>query len=240
MPQPFERLGFLSSEVEQWRDEHRGRLQALFENIEQGSKTAIAEVHAARGTATLAYVVGTAFWLRAIEACQGAVLLSERGLATSSYAVLRTALECLFSACALWRKPEIVGDINAWHHQERIKQAREMLRCGAEQRVLPERLSVLKAIAAEMPTSSKWSFWEAAQVAGLEFEYAAMYRGLGIAGAHATPRSLDSFHDEHDDGTMRLRHAPDFAKLDWLLSLVGDCLRMGIERHQEALKSIES
>lgn len=240
MPQPFERLGFLSSEVEHWRDEHRGRLQTSFKYIEQRSITAIAEVQAARGTATLAYVVGTAFWLRAIEACQGAVLLSERGLATSSYAVLRTALECLFSACALWRKPEIVDDIDAWHHQERIKQAREMLRCGAEQRIFPERLSVLKAVAAEMQPTSKWSFWEAAKVAGFEFEYATMYRGLGIAGAHATPRSLDSFHDERDDGTMGLRLAPTFEKLDWLLSLVADCLGKGIERHQEALKSIES
>jgi len=166
------------------------------------------------------------------------VLLAERGLATTPYATLRTAFECLFAACALWRDPTVVDKMENWHHKERIKQAKGMLEAGAETRVQSNRLSELKAIADEAPPQSNWSHHEAAKIAGLRFEYETAYRGLGLAGAHATPRSLDDYHVVHPDESLTLRFQPTTKRLEWLLGLVDTCIGAGIQRHREAQSSL--
>lgn len=238
MNAPFETLGFFSFEVDHFRATERVRLKSEFENLEQTVATAIAELRSMTGMAAPAYLVGAAFWLRCIESCQGTVLLAERGLATASFAPLRTAYECLFAASALWRRPEVADKMEAWHHEERIKQARQMLTEGAETRVEPVRLIELKAIAAEQLVPSGWSHWEAACAADLKFEYAMAYRGLGIAGAHASPRSLDDFHDVQADGSFDLDLSPRADRLGWLLGVVATCMRCGIQRHREARSSL--
>lgn len=240
MTRSFETLGFLSPDVEQFRSAERARLNAEFEKVENTVSLANRELRSVSGAVAPTYLVGAAFWLRAIESCEGTVLLAERGLATSPYAVLRTAFECLFAACALWRKPEVADKLEAWHHEERVKQARQMLAEGAATRIPPERQDELKAIAAEQPSPSGWSHWEAACAADLRFEYAMVYRGLGIAGAHASPRSLDDFHATQADGTFDLTMQPNSARLEWLLGLVDTCLNRGIARHQEARGSLHS
>lgn len=232
MSVPFETVGFFSSEVDDFRSAERARLAAEFVDLERTTATAIAELQSVSGMATPAYLVGAAFWLRCIESCQGTVLLAERGLATASLATLRTAFECLFAACALWRKPEVADKMEAWHHEERVKQARQMLAEGADTRVPPIRLPELKSIAAEQPAASGWSHWEAACAADLKFEYAMAYRGLGIAGAHASPRSLDDFHETQADGSFDLRLRPRAERLEWLLGVVTTCLNCGISRHR--------
>jgi hypothetical protein len=67
-----------------------------------------------------------------------------------------------------------------------------------------------------------------------------MYRGLGIAGAHASPRSLDDFHVAQPDGTFDLQLQPTSERLAWLLGLVVTCLNCGIARHREARSSPQS
>jgi hypothetical protein len=156
-------------------------------------------------------------------------------MAAIPFAALRTAYECLFYACALWRKPTLAAKFEALHHQERIKQARAMLNAGAEARVSPDRLSVLRDVAAEKPPFEVGiSAWEAAGAADLIFEYENVYRGCGLAGAHASVRSLDDFYQEQDDGSMNLRLEPDVKRIPWLLGLVDTCLQCGIERRREA------
>lgn len=239
MTKSFESLGFLSSESEEFRASVRSQFSAQFGEVESTSEIAIAELSAIKGNAPPSYIVGVVFWLRSIESCQGTVLLAERGLATSSYSVLRTALECLFAACAVWRKPEVADKIESWHHAERVKQAKQVLSVGAEGRVTPEDLAVLKAVAAELVPPSGWSHWEAARSAGLTFEYELMYRGLGIAGAHATARSLDNFHAVQEDGSFDLNVQPTAVRLAWLLSLVTSCLNLGIARQREAASALK-
>jgi hypothetical protein len=234
MTRSFETLGFLSSETDEFRGSVRAQFGAEFDDVKRAAATAIADLHLVNGKAPPCYLVGTAFWLRCIESCQGTVLLVERGLATSPFATLRTALECLFSACALWRKPEVAEKMHAWHDEERVKQAKQILFVGAEGRVTPEGLAQLNAVAAEQPPSSGWSHWEAACAAELQFEYAMMYRGLGIGGAHASPRSLDDFYTAQVDGSLELKLEPTSERLAWLLGLVGKTLKLGIARHREA------
>lgn len=237
MTQSFETLGFLSSECEEFRASVRSQFSARFGEVEAASEIAIAELSTVTGDAPPSYILGVLFWLRCIESCQGTVLLAERGLATSPFPVLRTALECLFAACAMWRKPEVADKIQAWHHEERVKQAKQALSVGAEGRVTPEGLAELKATAAETAPPSGWSHWEAACAADLKFEYAMMYRGLGIGGAHASARSLDDFHAVNSDGSFDLHLRPTADRIAWLLGLVTNCLKLGIGRHREARSS---
>lgn len=161
-------------------------------------------------------------------------MLIERGLPSAPFSVLRTAYECLFVACALWREPSLTAKLQAGHDAERVKQAKAMIAAGAATRVLPARLPDLQAVAAEIaPASTGLSAWEAAGAAKLTCEYETIYRGFGIAGAHASLRSLDDYFDEQPDGSLNLAFEPSAERAEWLLGLVATCLTCGINRHRE-------
>jgi hypothetical protein len=163
------------------------------------------------------------------------VLLIERAMPTAPFGTLRTALECLFVACALWRKPALAAKLQAGHDAERVKQAKEMIAGGAASRVSPEGFAALQAIAAEtVAASTGLTAWEAAGAADLNFDYQAAYRGFGIAGAHASLRSLDDNFVEQADGSLDLQFRPNSERTEWLLGLVSTCLICGIDRHREA------
>lgn len=234
MTNAFESLGFLSPDLDMLRHTERARLAAEFANLEHTMSVAIEECRQVSGITSENYFVGAAFWLRCIESCQATVLLGERGLSTTSYATLRTAFECLFAACALWRDPAVAGRMEAWHHKERIKQAKGMLAAGAETRVSPAELAALRAISSDVSPPCDWSHQAAANIAELRFEYETAYRGLGLAGAHATPRSLDDYHFVQPDDSLTLRFEQTTTRLEWVLGLVNTCLVRGIQRHRDA------
>lgn len=230
----FNELGFLSDEVEATRLVIREQLPAEFAQVEAAVRLSIAELAAVQGSASPGYLVAMGYWLKCIESCQGAVLLIERGLPGAPYPVLRTAFECLFFACAVWRKPELLDKLKAGHDAERVKQANLMLAAGAAARVTPGRLADLQAIAAEPTDGTGVSAWEAANAADLVFEYQTAYRGFGIAGAHATARSLDDYVEQLEDGSFTLGLEPGCERTAWLLGLVVTCLSCGTGRHREA------
>jgi len=238
MPKSFGSLGFFAPELDSLRHTERLRLAAEFAKVEQSIVMALDELQQAIGDVSGSYFIGAAFWLRCIESCQATVLLAERGLPTTPYATLRTAFECLFAASALWRDPTVSDRMEAWHHKERIKQAKGMMAAGAEKRVPSDRLAELNGIASEATPRSDWSHQAAADVAGLRFEYETAYRGLGLAGAHATPRSLDDYYVANFDEPPTLQFQPSTKRLEWLLSLVDTCLECGIQRRREAQSNL--
>lgn len=233
----FDELGFLSDEVEAALQGIREQLQAEFAQVEAAVRVSMAEMAGVQGSASPGYLVASGYWLRCVESCQGAVLLIERGLPGAPYPVLRAAFECLFFACAVWRKPELLDKLQAGHDAERVKQAKLMLAAGAASRLTPERLAELQAVAAEPTDGTAVSVWEAANAADLVFEYQTAYRGFGIAGAHATARSLDDYVKQLDDGSFSLGFEPQYEHTAWLLSLVVTCLSCGTGRHREARAS---
>jgi hypothetical protein len=231
----FDAMGYLSSDVDAERHALRERHKIEFANVETLVERAMAELKAASGTASEDYLLGVGFWLRCLECCQGTVLLVERGLPTAPFPILRTAFECVFFACALWRKPSLVAKLQPGHDAERLKQARGMIGAGAASRVPPAGLADLQEVAAEtVPTSTGLTAWEAAGAADLSFEYETAYRGCGLAGAHASLRSLDDYFIEQPDGSFGVGLQPDSKRTAWLLSLVSTCLSCGIDRHHEA------
>jgi|GEM_PF-3022544 len=230
MSDTFDVYGYLSDESEQFRIEQRERTPGEFAQVEQTVASALVQFHSiGSGHATPGAIVALGFWLRCLETCQGVVLLTERGMAASALALLRTAYECLFYACALWRKPELAGKMEAAHHFERTKQARAMLDAGRD-RLDATRLAELETIAAETYPQASFSAWDAAFASDLRFEYEAAYRGLGIGGAHATLRSLDGYHTVQPDGSFDLVAEPDSERVSWILGLVDTCIRCGMQR----------
>jgi hypothetical protein len=235
MSRTFEEIGFLSPEVDAFRAGAREKYAIEFARLESAISEALTDLRSINGQADAAYFAGLAYWVRCIEACQAAALLTERGMGASSFSALRIAYECLFFACALWRDPALQTKAEALHHHERIKQARGLLRTGAATRVAEDRLSILNAVAAEVPpVEAPLSAYEAATAAGLAFEYEYVYRGCGMAGAHASARSLDDFCVDQPDGTLSLRLEPSEQRIGWLLNLIDGCLHCGIERRREA------
>lgn len=238
MPKSFGSLGFFAPELDSLRNTERLRLSAEFAKVEQSILMALDELQQPIGDASGSFFIGSAFWLRCIESCQATVMLAERGLPTTPHAILRTAFECLFAASALWRDPNVADRMEASHHKERIKQAKGMMAAGAKKRVPPDQFAELKGIASEATPESSWSHQAAADVAGLRFEYETAYRGLGLAGAHATPRSLDDYYVDHLDKPPTLQFKPSTKRLEWLLSLVQTCLICGIQRRREAQSNL--
>jgi hypothetical protein len=231
----FSELGFPSSEAERnvqhLREEHHERF-ARVEILLVGAMLAVQRKDFA---ASRTYLVGVGYWLRCIEACQGAVLLIERGMPAAPYSVIRTAFECLFIACAVWRKPELLDKLEGGHHSERIKQAVAMVKAGAQSRVPPEQFAELKKVAETVPPSLPGlSFHDAAVVGGFEWEYQHVYRGLALAGAHATVRSLDDFVEEQSDGSFSIGFESSPNRIAFQLTWVADCLEKGMERHENA------
>lgn len=235
MTSAFDALGYLSADVEDARRALRDRHSADIAKVEALCAEALGDLAEIEGDRTQAFLVGLGFWLRCIEACQGAVLLIERGLPTAPFPVLRTAFECLFFACALWRNPGLAERLQVGHDVERVKQAKAMIAAGAASRIPAERVLDLESVAAEAtPLGSGLSVWEAAVAADLRHEYETAYRGFGIAGAHASLRSLDDYFDERADGSFTLRFEPNSSRTAWLLGLVATCLKGGVDRCRQA------
>ena len=233
MSDSFDTHGYLSEESEQFRVEQWERTPNDFTQVRQAVATALEQLKSiAPGHAEPGVLAALGFWLRCLEACQGVVLLAERGMASSALALLRTAYECLFYACALWRKPELADRLEAAHHCERTKQARAMLDAGRD-RIDPERLAELEAIAAEIYPHASFSAWDAASAADLRFEYVSAYRGLGLIGARAPLRSLDAYYTEQADGSFDLTAKPEPERVAWILGLVNTCIRCGMHRLRE-------
>lgn len=231
----FSEFGFLSDEATTNVQPLREAYQEQFARVEDLMAGAMLAVQRNEFTASRTYVVGVGYWLRCIEACQGAVLLIERGMPVAPYSVIRTAFECLFIACAVWRRPELLGKLEDGHHVARIKQAIGMVKAGAQSRVPPEQFAALKEVAETVPPSlSGLSFHDAAVAGGFEWVYHHVYRGLALAGAHATVRSLDEFVKEQPDGSFSIGFESSPNRIAFQLTWVADCLRKGMERHENA------
>ena len=229
----FREHGFLSDESEGARAGVRETSPAEFERARRLVYTVISDI-AECETSVISDAGAGAFgyWIRTLEACQGTCLLAERGMETSALALLRTAYECLFFACALWRSPSAAARIEAEHHRQRIRQAQRMHATG-EGRITELEMRELASIAAEQLPTGGYSAWDAASDAGLIFEYEERYRGLGIGGALASLRSLDATFRCNDDGSLDFELGPDTTRVAWIVGLACDCLVIGALRFRE-------
>lgn len=178
--------------------------------------------------------------LRAVESCEATLILIDKGMAGAAWAPLRTAWECLFYAAALWRNPARFADFTEAHHKERLTQV-HALRKSAPPTLSPESVAKLETLAQYPGTNEKWPCFNAAEEAGLKIEYELFYRGCGLAGAHATQRSLDRHFTQLNgakEGEYLWTYAPNFdtaaIQTEWAIQ----CLALTMDRFQEQLTAV--
>lgn len=180
---------------------------------------------------------GIGLFLRLVESSEATIILIDKGMAGAAWATLRTAFECLFYTCALWRNPARWDDFTEAHHKERLTQVHALQKC------VPHELSVdaiekLDALAESRNTHQKWPAYNAAEEAGLKDYYELFYRGCGLAGAHATQRSLDrhlKVDSQRAESTPALDYGPNFDQARTQIAWTLQCLATGMDRLQEQL-----
>lgn len=167
-------------------------------------------------------------WLRSIESCKATLVLMDLRMFGAAMATMRTALECLFYAGALWKSPELHELWVNWQVVETGKQA-SALKASSDYTLLTEdnRRTVDAWIAAEKGPD-KLDAYRAAKHADLEWLYTLGYRGCSSGGAHATPLSLQT-HLEKLEGVVVFNIMPDLTGVTLLLQTVQQCLVSGAD-----------
>ncbi|HEP6430596.1 TPA: hypothetical protein VDB83_004919 [Burkholderia cenocepacia] len=227
----FSTKGFLSPLLATQQELAREQFKEEFRECERWSDRAMASL----GALTPGYkhpsaVVAAAYWMRCIRACQGGILLAERGMIPDALTLARSAVESLFHAVAVMDKPELLERLVEHDMLERIKQARGIMSVASIiHHVSPDEragLEALMAAAAEKPR--QWGAYDAAREAGLLELYETMFRGFSRSSAHSTLAALDHEFDQSSVGDLDF--GPNYAYLGWTLEMLGICLRVGIER----------
>lgn len=231
----FEEIGFFSAETERNVAAIRSQNASLYTELDAEIRKAFEILGSGYSPQSLADAAGLLHFVRCIEACQATAILAERGVSSASFSVLRTAFECLFMACALWRKPEMLERHEKTHDTERILQAKEMLRIADKHLITGPSRALLEEVATEQSPGDKLSVFDSAAAADLLDLYQIIWRGSALAGAHATVRSMDNYCFEQPDGSFLLDLKPNYERVDFFLGLVMTCLRTAFARYQELL-----
>lgn len=222
-----------STEREQRASPLREQHAQLYEELDAFFAEALGTLSSGYTPDYLAYAAGLIYWVRCIEACQATVLIAENGLSTAAFSTLRTAYECLFVACALWRRPELLEKLEQTHDTERIQQAAEMLKHVDELNLSDTARATLEEVAAEKSTKKKLSAFDTAKAADLLPQYQVVWRGSALAGAHATVRSMDTYCFEQPDGSFIIDLRPSYDRIPFFIGLVTTCLKTGLQRLEE-------
>ncbi|MEX3555804.1 MAG: DUF5677 domain-containing protein [Burkholderia gladioli] len=227
----FRTKGFLSPLLATQQALAREQFKDEFRECEQWSDRAMASLRTLTpGYKHASVAFAAAYWMRCIRACQGGIILAERGMIPDALTLARSAVESLFHAVALIDKPALLDRLIEHDMFERIKQARGILSTASIMRhVAPADRAGIEALilaAAEKPRS--WPAYEAAKEAGLLELYETMFRGFSLSAAHSTLTSLDHEFVPSSDG--ELDFGPSYEDLSSTLEMLGICLRVGIER----------
>ncbi|KER73657.1 hypothetical protein HR51_00785 [Burkholderia cepacia] len=230
-----ETRGFLSVEIESHRTEARRCHEREFADCDAWSDAAMSQLASLGpigGSPAKLFAVG--FWMKCVRACQGAILLAERGLIPDSMTLTRTAVEALFHAAALAVKPALVEKMVAEDRKQKRKQAQEMTKEATIDASLSDHdrkaLRALLEEEEEEEAGAALSAYEAAEAADLLALYQTMYRGLSLGAAHSTLTALDHEFSQGPQGQVELDFGPSTGNLEFALGMVSSCLRIGIEK----------
>lgn len=237
-PDTFEVNGFLSAEMEVFCTNYRHEFAKEFERCENLCSQATQQLFGTElSTAPAHIVLAVSFWSRCVSACQGAVILIERGMSADGQTLIRSAVEFLFFAVALLKDAGVVARMEGQDNADKLKQARSMLKEGvAGGHLNPEqKIDLEEIIATTPPSSSSISAYDAAQIAGLGYIYQTVYRGLSLASAHGTLTSTNNFFIETDDGLLGMEFGPKPNGIKWSLELTSNCMSAGLDHFATVL-----
>lgn len=232
--------GFLSSEIEAQQKLAREQYASEFHACEQWSDRAVALI-ATMGAdqANIAKFFAIGYWMRCVRACQGAIILCERGMIPDALTLLRSAVESLFHTVALLNEPQLWERLVEHDMSERVKNARGILNVqtimGNATDSDRQKLEALRARESEKLRS--FPVYDAARVAGLVELYETMFRGFSRDGAHSTVSALEHEFSVEADGSFSPSFGPYYADVEWALEMIAECLRIGIGRIGDRLQS---
>ncbi|AET95273.1 hypothetical protein BYI23_E001120 (plasmid) [Burkholderia sp. YI23] len=232
--------GFLSATVDEHRREVRQQFAAQFAECDGLSDRAVRQLHKATfSDRSPAKLFAAAYWMKCVRACQGAILLAERGLIPDSMTQTRTAAEALFHAVALVVDPSVVEKLIAEDARQKRKQVQGMTREQTVTSTLSEsdRTALLALLDAEQK-KGEFSAFDAAHIAGLDYLYQTMYRGLSLAAAHSTLTALDHEFVRRPSGEVELDFGPSTDNLEFALGMISACLKLGIEKMEPAISAV--
>lgn len=176
---------------------------------------------------TPAEYIAFAFWSKCVRGCQATFLLAERGMVADAQTSLRGAVETLFHAVALVRKPELLERLHKHDDAEKKKQVECMFKQKDINAALTEEHKASLQPLLELPGKSTFSVWDAADAAGMGHLYETVYRTLSQIAAHSTLTSLNHELLSTGDGRPKLRFGPTEDKLEWTIDLISECLAAG-------------
>lgn len=239
--------GFLSVEIEQYREQYLKQFAAAFDKCRYQSMSATATLYEANiswleGSGKQHELLAVAFWCRCLSACQGAILMAERGMAPEAGILLRTGVEFLFFAAALLVDPSIFESLADGDQHSRLKQAKGMLKDGKAERTLTsDQLATLNQLINEIGTTKPAiDAYSAAEKAGLSNIYSNLYRGLSLISSHATLSATNSVIKIDENKRVQLFFGPSPENLQFLLGLIETCMATGAQRLQSILKRQDS
>lgn len=120
---------FVSADAEEFRDGFRIRFARAYDRFTSPSTTAAEQfaLLAFAGTSA-AECIAIAYWSQCVRGCQAAFPLAERGMVADAQSSLRIAVETLFHAIALVRKPEILARLREHDDIEKRKQVKQIFK----------------------------------------------------------------------------------------------------------------
>ncbi len=160
---------------------------------------------------TAQHLLGAAFFVRTIASSQAAVILLEAGMISQAKAVLRSALESLFSLAALEARPELAIPLAQSQEANKRSLADKMLQWQSKEMKASREAQISEEELLELKSNKARGFstWQLAEYAGMTDWYRSLYTLLSFP-AHATVSDLIAHLVTDIDGNIiELKSEPE-------------------------------
>jgi len=223
----IEKSGFLSNQISQWIEKHRGENKLCFElceKINEFSHSTMCDmvIH----NMYLPEIIVSSLYVRAMSNFQGIVIMAERGMINEAKVLLRCLLECMFAIVAIDKDKNIVKQFVL----EDLLQRRDYLKAykrnrdkgiaqsgGAPSKEKIDKL--LKEINNQIKINSvkKMTTRDLAEKAGFITTYDSAYKLLSGT-IHVNTRDLEQYLKINEIGEIKkILWGPDTKEIDFIL-----------------------
>lgn len=234
----FEKKGFLSADISKWtakaRTEHVPWFR-LADQINQEGMTFLLTTQPAHGN-NKEFVAALLFG-RALQAFQGSVLLSERGMGAEARTLIRNCAEAAIALGNVALSETFLDELIADYEKHRLTIANVFLNDPDCMRELPtEQLDKLREVANAItaqyhpnrPIAINWA--AAASKAGMTALYNTVYRGISGDAAHVTIDALNRhIKSDADNNVEHLTFQPSAGDLEDTLSAGASAMLHALE-----------
>lgn len=191
----IEEDGFLSEDIERIRQQYRAKFPEIIGFNTDLSRLAQSLLPTIGGQSrTLKNLFVSAYFIRALQQCQAAILLAERGLFTEAYTMVRSGLETVFYLGAATRGTDFAREMGRDHVKRtrttieaHIQGMKEMDPVADETQLR----AVLDTMLAQGIEPETMFIQAVAKKADLSPLYDTLYRQLSNSHAHPTLSSLN-------------------------------------------------